>query len=261
MVKFALATAFTCFNVVIFSGLAVADSYQYYPNSPLHLGASFDPRKMSNMFPPCVKYDGVVQAERLGATGGATPPLPPSNAVATETEFSIKEVKTRQEMYSYLHVSASVSGHYSFFSGSASVDYERENTFESDSFTWVVRAYSKFGTWLAVNPRLNEAASALRTNPDALYTRCGTEWVGQESRAVLVAIVYSVKNLSESSRERLTASFKGGIDAGVWGADAAAAYESFKKEASSAANINVNVYALGGKRRYQATCLSVCGGA
>ncbi len=59
--------------------------------------------------------------------------------------------------------------------------------------------------------------------------------------------VYSVKNLSQSSKEKLSASFSGGIDAGVWGADAAAKYDSFKKEASSAANLNLNVYAMGGK--------------
>jgi hypothetical protein len=62
----------------------------------------------------------------------------------------------------------------------------------------------------------------------------------------MIAIVYSVKNLSSSSREKLVASFKGGIDAGVWGAEAAANYESFKKEASSAANMNLNFYAMGG---------------
>ncbi len=28
------------------SKLALADAYGYYPNSPLHLGGSFDPRKM-----------------------------------------------------------------------------------------------------------------------------------------------------------------------------------------------------------------------
>jgi hypothetical protein len=63
---------------------------------------------------------------------------------------------------------------------------------------------------------------------------------------VMIAVVYSVKNLSQSAKEHLTASFKGGIEAGVWGADAAANYDKFKKEASSAANLNLNVYAMGG---------------
>ncbi len=155
-------------------------------------------------------------------------------------------MKTRQELYDYLHVSASVSGHYSFFSGAAAVDYENENTFESDSFTWIVRGYSSYGSWALRNPRPNSEAQRLKSNVTALYQRCGTEWVGKESRSVMIATVYSVKNLSQSSKERLIASFKGGIDAGVWGAEAAANYESFKKEASSAANLNLNVYAMGG---------------
>jgi hypothetical protein len=223
-----------------------ADSYGYYPNSVLHLGGSFDPRRMSSVYLPCIAYDGVYQTDKLGAGAGEGTSQPPIDPIATSTEFSVKEVKTRQELYDYLHVSVSVSGHYNFFSGGASVDYERENTFESDSFTWIVRGYSAYGGWALRNPRLNAEASKLKSNINALYQRCGTEWVGKESRAVMIAVVYSVKNLSSSSRERLVAAFKGGIDAGVWGAEAAANYESFKKEASSAANLNLNVYAMGG---------------
>lgn len=193
---------------------------------------------------PCVAFDGVYQADKLGAGDGQ--PSDPNKAVAISTEFSVKEVKTRQELYDYLHVSASVSGHYSYFSGAASVDYERENTFESDSFTWIVRGYSSYGSWVLRNPRPNAEAVRLKSNVAALYQRCGTEWVGKESRAVMIAVVYSVKNLSQSSREKLVSSFKGGIDAGIWGADAAANYEKFKHEASSAANMNLNVYAMGG---------------
>ena len=225
---------------------AYADAYGYYPNSPLHLGGSFDPRKMSNIYLPCIAYDGVWQTDKLGAGSGAEPPSDPSKAVAVSTEFSAKQVKTRQELYDYLHVSASVSGHYSYFSGAAAVDYERENSFESDSFTWIVRGYSSYGSWALRNPRPNVEAEKLKKNVNALYQRCGTEWVGKESRAVMIAVVYSVKNLSQSAKEHLTASFKGGIEAGVWGADAAANYDKFKKEASSAANLNLNVYAMGG---------------
>jgi len=218
---------------------AYAEAYQYYPNSPLHLGSTFDPRFMADAKLPCIKFQNRLQ---LSAYDSNKP-------LSMETQYTIDQLTTRRQLYEYLHVSASVSGHYKFFSGGASYDLEQENTFDSDGFSWVMRGYTKYGEFGLVDPQLSAEAQkwADAKNVDALRKRCGTEFIGQESRSVLIAAVYSVKNLSQSNYRKVKASFDAAVGGGVWGVEGKTKYESFFKEASSLGSLSFRLYIIGGE--------------
>ena len=90
------------------SKLALADAYGYYPKARSIWRIIRSAKDVKHLSLLASLFDGVYQTDKLGATGDQ--PTDPSKAVAISTEFSVKEVKTRQELYDYLHVSASVSG-------------------------------------------------------------------------------------------------------------------------------------------------------
>ena len=48
-------------------------------------------------------------------------------------------------------------------------------------------------------------------NRTAFYTRCGREWVSTETRGVLIAVIYTIKNVSQSQRSKLEAAVSGGF--------------------------------------------------
>ncbi|MDF4706948.1 hypothetical protein P3564_00845 [Vibrio parahaemolyticus] len=215
---------------------AYGEAYQYYPNSPIHLGSSFDPRRIHEVGLKCIDFDSRIQLNAYDS----------SNNLAMETQYTVDQVKTRRQLYNYLHVSASVSGHYSFFSGGGSYDLIDESSFDSDSFSWVIRGYTKYGEFGMLNPRLSPEAKKLIGNPVAFRARCGTEFVGQESRSVLIAAVYTVKNLSENKRKEITASFNASVGTELWGVGGKAKYEKFFKEALSSGSLSFRLYIIGG---------------
>jgi len=217
--------------------IVLADPYQYYPNSPIHLGATFDPRQITEVHLPCIKFDGRSQLDAYNS----------SSQLGMETQYTVDQLKTRHQLYNYLHISASVSGHYKFFSGGASYDLEQESTFDSDSFSWVIRGYTKYGEFGMSNPRLNAEAEALKSDATAFRSRCGTDFVGQESRSVLIAAVYTVKNLSETNWKKVSADFNAAVGGGVWGLDAKAKYDSFFKEAVTNGTLSFRLYIIGGE--------------
>lgn len=97
------------------------------------------------------------------------------------------------------------------------------------------------------NPRLSPEAEKLKGNPDAFRARCGTDYVGQETRSVVVAAVFTVKNFEETKREKIEASLKLAIDAGVGGGEGEAKYKSLYNEAISSGTLSFKLFAIGGK--------------
>jgi len=231
---------------IVCNAAALAGTYAYFPNSPLFLGANFDPTALNEARLPCIQFTTEIQREKYkgndnGARGGGT-------VSPRQTQFDLSQIKSRESLYKHLNISASISGSYGFFSGSGSFELESENTFGSDSFTWIVRAYTKFGDFgIDETATLNPTASQiLKRSRTAFEARCGTEYVSQITRAALVAVVYTVKNVAQSEMQRLEAQFKASYDTGFWGVEGGASYKSFFESAKQVGTMEVHVYALGG---------------
>ena len=243
------ARLIACSIVLIFSGHSAvnAEAFGHHPATSLHLGSSFDPVDLSRAYGNCIAFDAEVSLDKpRKADGTRVRGHENDQLFATETQFNIDILQSKRDFYRYLHISAAVSGHYKLFSGGASFEQEEEDTYNSDSFSWIVRATTDYGRFGMLNPKLTPEASALRTNLAALRDRCGFEYISQVNRSVLAAIVYRIKNVSESSKKRIEASFNASIGGGLWGLEAEASYKSLVKEAISQGTLELKVYLIGG---------------
>jgi hypothetical protein len=226
--------------VIVFLAISLSASaatYDFYGGMPLHLGAGFDPTDFATAYAPCLDFDNEIP---LDVKKGV------SESVGMETDFTLNQVTSRRQLYRYLSISASVSGHYALFQGSGGIDLEEEDTFDSDNFTWIVRVYTKYGKFGMEKPRLNKEAERLKDDPVLFRTRCGYEYVSQVNRGVLAAIVYTVKNLSESSKSRLEAKFKADLAGGTWGVSTSVDYQRFIQQALQFGSIELKVFTIGG---------------
>ena len=212
---------------------------QYHPNSPAYIGGNYDPTYPGRTYPECLQRT-IVRSESI--LPGQVPGTPAA------TQFGIRKVSSRQELYRILNVSLSISGSYGLFSGDFSGSLEQENTFNEESFTWIVQGYSNFGKFILDSIKLTKDAQALADNPVGFRNRCGTDYVGIEVRAVQAAAVFTIRNLSQSDRKTLEASFSAnyGVSGGPLSISGDAKYREFVKTAASYGQIGVNVYAIGG---------------
>lgn len=236
MLNIARTLTACCLLFIVLS--AAAEVLQYHPNSPAYIGGNFDPSYPGRAYPPCLRKT-TVRGESL--LPGQKP------GVASATEFFIKKVTSRTELYHIMNVSLSLSGSYGLFSADFSGSMEQENTFSEDSFTFVVYGFSNFGKFILETTELNEEAKALRNNPVGFRTRCGSEYVGIEVRAVQASAIFKIKNLSKSDKQVLEASFNasygggGPLDIG-----ANASFKDFIKTAAQYGQIEIHVHAIGG---------------
>jgi hypothetical protein len=125
---------------------AFAEVVQYHPNSPIYIGGNYDPTYPGRAYPECLERT-FVRGESL--LPGQKP------GTATATEFFIKTVKSRKELYRMLNVSLSASGSYGLFSADFKGSLEQENTFDESSYTWVIYGYSNYGKFVLDNIKLN----------------------------------------------------------------------------------------------------------
>lgn len=214
---------------------------QYHPNSPAYIGGNFDPSYPGRIYPECLKRTSLRGESLLPNQKVGTP---------TSTQFFIKKVNSRRDMYRLLNVSLSISGSYGLFSGDASASLEQENTFSEETFTWVILGYSNFGKFILEPPiQLDPEAAKLIKDPAAFRNRCGTDYVGAEVRAVQAAAVFSIKNLSQSDKKVLEVAFNAnyGVSGGPLNIGADGKYSEFVKNAATFGQIEVNVYAIGGQ--------------
>jgi hypothetical protein len=231
-----------------------AGSYEFHPGSTLKLGGTFDPENLNVSFPSCILYDREYAIHRLGRKDDP-PPVPPPGGpapaprlenIAGDNLLSIEQIKTREHLYKFLHISTSISGQYKFFSAGVSINYEMEETFDSDSFVFGVRGLTTFGEVGLINPHLSNEAKALVNNRSAFYTRCGREWVSTETRGVLIAVIYTIKNVSQSQRSKLEAAVSGGFSGVVLKLDVEAKLKQIFETAFVSNYYSAHVHAIGG---------------
>ena len=117
----------------------------------------------------------------------------------------------------------------------------------SDSFVFGVRGVTTFAEIGLVDPQLTPEVKTLAQNPAAFYARCGHEWVTQESRGVLIAVVYTIKNVSQSQRSKLEAAVSGGFNSPALGVDVSANLTKILQSAFSSNFYSATVHFIGGK--------------
>lgn len=228
----------------------LAGSYEYYPGSVLRLGGTFNPENLTVAYPPCLTYDREFAVHRLNRDAGdKAQPLPNGELpnVAAQNELSIQQLRTRESLYSFLDISIAASGHYGFFSASASFHSQQEDAFDSDAFVFGIRGLSTFAEIGVVNPQLTASARALGKDLAAFHERCGREWVAQETRGVLIAVVYTIKNVSKSQRSLLEAAVSGGYNSPGLGVDISANMTKILKNAFTSNAYSATIHFIGGR--------------
>ena len=205
--------------------------YSYHPSSTLRLGAGFDPRDPTRVYPRFMTYsEKRVESGILNAT------------------LEVREIKSRKELFDRMNVSASISGHSLFYSASAGVTFDHDYSFTSDSFTWAISAYVDFGRLEAVDPVIPSSANAILTgDPKDASEHYGIEVALLERRAVLAIAVFSLKSLSRLERTQVQSYLKGGVSIGAFGAELAATYNRFITEAQKVSSISLSIRVIGGK--------------
>jgi hypothetical protein len=221
--------------------------YQYHPSTVVALGSTFDPVDLAAAHRQCIDFDYEFSLDAPRLTPIPPPPPATGGSYSGETVFSIVQLQSQRDLYSYLHISGSVSGHYALFSAGASFDLEDENKFHEDSFSWALKAETQYGRYAMYNPRLAGFAQDLaRRDLEAFRAACGYEFVAQVNRSVLAAAVFTVHNLSSSQKHRMEASFNAAVGGGLWGVDAGVKYSEFLADAAKQGSIELSIYVVGG---------------
>lgn len=223
--------------LLIISKESAAETVQYHPNSPVYIGGNFDPSYPGRAYPECLVRT-TVRAESL------IPGQKPGTAAATQ--FQLTRITTRKEMYRLLNVSMSLSGSYGFFSADASGSLEQENTFGEETFTWIIQGFSHFGKYILEKQDLNPRALALQSNPVGFRTTCGTDYAQIMIPAVQATALFTIRNLAESERKVLEASFNASYGGSALSLNAGGKYSEFIKKAAQFGQVEVRVHALGG---------------
>lgn len=208
---------------------AHAGSYKYHPDSWLHLGKGINPFYPSNGYADCIAYDGEARIDNSGVR---------------ETTATLSLVKTREDFYNLTQFSASIAGSYKFVSGSGSYRSEKEDTFHSDSLTWIIFFESQYGIFGMRNPRLKP--EYVNLDADSLYATCGSEVVKSHKKVAMAYALFTLHNVSEAHRHEIESHLSGGAQTGIWSAKMESSFNSVLRSASAASNLTVQIRAIGG---------------
>lgn len=206
-------------------------SAEYGFPTTLRLGAGLSAADPLESFPYCFDYK--TRLVSGSASGGS---------------FRATVVRDRKQFLREMNVSASASGTYAFFSGSASGSVDERYSFDSDTLIWMVQFQSDLGRMEIYDETLKPfARDLINSKKHAEFARqCGTELVTQEHRRISVAAVYSMRNLTVEQKSAVEAKLDAGATASAWSAKATASYRNFIDEASRASKINVEIVTVGG---------------
>lgn len=219
--------------LLLLSYPALSISYSYHPSTPLYLGAGFDPVHLDHGYRTCIEYAHKVAVDGPGAV---------------KTRYSLNLVSSKRELFEQLNISASISARGLFWSAHGNVDYFSEHKFHSDSLTWALVGRSEYGRFIMKNPQLAAFADKLiqESKFEQFERMCGREFITQETRATLIAAVFSIDNVAEEKKSKLEAQFKASMSVGLFKGDIQTQYADFFAQAATTSRITLSVYAIGG---------------
>ena len=164
---------------------------------------------------------------------------------APGTTFDVRQIKSKYDYFHELNVTASLSGNYGAFGGSASFSFHSLDDLDENSVSWAITAKSDFGSFTLSQPSLSPPYSSLKGIK--LLDTCGPEYIAEVDRGVLASVLYTFHSQSEQKLQEVSASLSAGIQAGGWGANGSTSLHDFMKSMSSYGQVTVNVIAIGGK--------------
>lgn len=208
-----------------------AEIFRYNPSSPLRLGGGFDALHPDRSYAQCLQTE--YASDKVGLPIDHGPP---------ETVFESSLVKSRRELYEYLHIDAYLSASYGVASGSASFSLDHEYSFSESDTVWVLKATTDYGRYAMVAPTLNERGRALAKNPEEFARQCGTAYVSQERRIASAVALFSLHDMSQSEMNHVKAAASGSYGTFSGGFS----FDDLKKAMNDVHQVKVSVYGLGG---------------
>ncbi|MHA6879431.1 hypothetical protein [Ralstonia pseudosolanacearum] len=228
-------------NILV--GLALATSqvawatdtptfYAYHPMSTMYLGAGFSPPDLTSAKIPCVAGD-VTSVDGDGAGSG---------------EITTTVVSSASQARDAVHVDAKVDASYLVYKGSASFNFDQTMTFDENSVSVVMYAANTFSRRIIKSPVLTPAAKATLNTGDIkqFVQQCGSQLVSMEQRGVMISVILTIRNMSESSRQVINSSVSASGGYGPLSGSASAAFKNELSKASQESRLQANVVYVGG---------------
>lgn len=220
--------ALVCTAAPAFAGLPAA--YDFYPGSPLQLGANFDPNFVTVAKPPCLKF--TVDTASQGAVN---------------TQFKERLVTTASSLRSALGVDASLDIRYLTSRGNASFSYNEAKYFRRDSVSFVITAYTEYGTRNVIAVELLEdAKKALQIGPQTFESLCGSRFVKLERRGASVSAVVTLESVDQQFKQDVATEAAGSGEFGAASASFKVKFQQQMERASQEGRLSVDVLSTGG---------------
>jgi hypothetical protein len=205
-----------------------AQAYDYHPDARLYLGGGFNPQKIDAGYARCLEN----YTTEFDVQGAAT------------SSILIKYVKSESEIHREVGISTALSGSFLFGSGKMSANYSSENSFQSDSITFIIYANTRYGREYIANVEL---ARSLDGKPYAeILRRCGPEIVTERTLGTSIFGIFTLSNLTESDKQKFDFAVGGGLNGGIFSAQAEASLRSFVSTSASSVRLSMKVLAIGG---------------
>ena len=205
------------------------DGYDYYPGSPLILGANFDPNHITVAKTPCLKY--TVDSTPEGAV----------NTQLTEYLFT-----SSRGLRTALGIDASIDAQYLVFKGSASFSYNENSYNQVDSVSFVIRAYTEYGSRNLNSVEVDPDARKLLATPAQFVARCGSRYVKVERRGAIVAAIVTIENVESDFKRSFDAQVSASGGVGPISASFKSHLKTEMEIASKEGRLKVDIVATGG---------------
>ena len=209
--------------------VAFSNQYRFHPKSRLHIGGGNDPFKPGEAYPSCLEHDGI-------------------EAVSTGNMFTssleITGISSSRDFYQKTGFSSSLEASSFFYSGEVSFSFDFEKELSEKSVSWLVVLRADYGDFFLKNPRLKSELIGL--TPKQIANKCGTEFVLEEKRSVMVYTLLSLKNLKIREKREILAHLNIVSNAGFLDGSFEASYKDFMQKAQSMGQVSIKIYTRGG---------------
>ena len=228
---------------------AHSESLGHIPQVPVRLGGGFNLITPEKVFPACIIADRECQTGIRDGIVCVSPkshgkPLP-EQEFAPSASFSIREIRSKYDYFKELNITASVSGSYGIFSGSASFSYHSIDDIDEELISWSITAKSLYGSYALAEPKVAPLYEKL---PGAkLVDTCGPQYVAEVDRGVMASVLYTFHSKSEQKLREFSARLSAGLNAGVWNVGGTGTYHQFMTEMQQYGQISIKVFTIGGE--------------
>jgi hypothetical protein len=207
-------------------------SYNFYPDSPLHLGGGFNPNDVAKVLPDCIQYTKV--------------PLDGDSGKATRSSLTQTLVLNSEQLRQALNIDAKLDASYLAFHGNASYNFVSDSLFSDSSLTVVMSANSEYGRVQAGVPVLKGQYIPLLADSKKFEETCGSRFVSIERRAASVSAIVTIYGLTKEDYDQVTSSLAAGGGWGSLSADASTKLSQHIKRSSRSNELSVQVVSTGG---------------